>query len=63
MLREQWATLIFLIALFPSAGGGLAEPPTLRASDEHCFIVRVLRAQGAHQATPLALDCPFPRLL
>jgi hypothetical protein len=27
---EQWATLIFLIALFPSAEGGLAEPPTAR---------------------------------
>jgi len=30
MLRVQWATLIFLIALFPSAGGGLAESPTAR---------------------------------
>jgi len=28
--------------------------PQLRASNEHCFIVRVLRAKGVHQATPLS---------
>jgi hypothetical protein len=39
----------FLIALFLSAGGGLAEPPQLRASNEHCFIVRVLRAKETNR--------------
>ena len=28
--------------------------PPLRASNEHCCIVRVLRAQGTHQVIPLA---------
>jgi hypothetical protein len=43
----------FPIYLHPSLGAAWLSPP-LRASREHRFTLRPLRAQGVHQATPLS---------
>ena len=43
----------FLTSLSPSWGMAWLSPP-LRASNEHCFTVRVLRAQGGSPGHPLS---------
>ena len=47
---------------FSLLGGGLVGPLTARI--ERALVYRARSAsKGVHRATPLALDCPFQRLL